>query len=156
AEGLAPATITTAVTPVRAIYRRARQLGEVHANPTSGVSVPAIDRRQTRFATCNQIEAMCARLASARDRALWSTALYAGLRRGELIARHRDDIDLATGVIRVERGWDHEEGEIAPKSKQGRRKVPIPAVLRDRLDAYLVDGASDSGRIFLDVRGSYD
>jgi hypothetical protein len=36
AEGLAPATITTAVTPIRAIYRRARQLGAVHANPTPG------------------------------------------------------------------------------------------------------------------------
>jgi hypothetical protein len=31
------------------------------------------------------------------------------------------DIDLATGVIRIERGWDEVEGEVAPKSKQGRR-----------------------------------
>lgn len=147
ADGLAPATITATVTPLRAIYRRARQLGEVHANPTSGVSVPAVDRRQTRFATVDQIEAMCARLESVKDRALWSTALYAGLRRGELAALHAADVDLATGVIRVERGWDQVEGEIAPKSKQGRRKVPIPAVLRDRLDAFLLD-APAYGRIF--------
>jgi integrase len=73
-------------------------------------------------------------------------ALYAGLRRGELTALHREDLDLATGVIRVVRGWDQEEGEIAPKSKQGRRKVPIPAVLRDRLDEHLLD-APASGRI---------
>jgi integrase len=33
--------------------------------------------------------------------------------------------------------------------------VPIPAVLRDHLDAYLPD-APVGGRIFLDVRGSYD
>ncbi len=97
-------TATTCVTPLRAIYRRARQLGEVHANPTAGVSVPAIDRRQTRFASTGQIEAMASRLDSARDRALWATALYAGLRRGELMALHREDVDLATGVIRVERG----------------------------------------------------
>ena len=83
---------------------------------------------------------MLGELDSAKDRALWATAIYAGLRRGELMALHREDVDLATGVIRVERGWDQEEGEIAPKSAQGRRKVPIPAVLRDRLDAYLVDG----------------
>ena len=30
-------------------------------------------------------------------------------------------------------------GEVAPKSRQGRRKPPIPAVLRDHLDAYLPD-----------------
>jgi integrase len=154
ADGSAPATITTAITPIRAIYRRARQLGEVHANPTSGVSVPAVNRRQTRFATAEQVEAMCEHL-SAKDGALWSTALYAGLRRGELTALHREDIDLATGVIRVERGWDQVEGEVAPKSKQGRRKVPIPAVLRDRLDTFLLDAPS-SGRIFLGVRDSYE
>jgi integrase len=150
-----PATITTAVTPLRAIYRRARQLGEVHANPTSGVSVPAVDRRQTRFATTEQIETMIAGMDRPRDRAPWATALYAGLRRGELTALHREDIDLAAGVIRVERGWDEVEGEIAPKSKQGRRKVPIPSVLRVRLEAWLLD-APDSGRIFHNVRESYD
>jgi integrase len=155
ADGLAAATITTCVTPLRAIYRRARQLEEVHANPTSGVSVPSVNRRQTRFATTEQVEAMLDKLEDAKDRALWATALYAGLRRGELTALHREDVDLATGVIRVERGWDGEEGEIAPKSKQGRRKVPIPAVLRDRLDAYLLD-APQTGRIFVGVRGSYD
>jgi integrase len=155
ADGLAAATITTAVTPLRAIYRRARQLGEVHANPTSGLSVPAIDRRQTRFATTGQIEAILGQLDGAKDRALWATALYAGLRRGELTALHREDVDLTVGVIRVERGWDQEEGEIAPKSKQGRRKVPIPTVLRERFEAYLPD-APERGRIFIGVRDSYD
>ena len=155
ADGLAPATITTAITPIRAIYRRARQLGDVHSNPVAGISVPAVDRRQTRFATAEQIEALTGRLDSARDRAVWATAIYAGLRRGELMGLHRSDVDLATGVIRVERGWDDCEGEVAPKSRQGRRKVPIPAVLRDHLDAYLPD-APASGRIFVGVRDAYD
>jgi integrase len=154
-DGLAAATITTTITPLRAIYRRARQLGDVHANPTSGVSVPAVDRRQTRFATAGQVEAMLDRLEHAKDRALWATAIYAGLRRGELMALHREEVDLATGVIRVERGWDQCEGEVAPKSKQGRRKVPIPAALRDRLAEYLIDGP-DTGRIFVGARDSYD
>jgi integrase len=155
ADGLAAATITATITPLRAIYRRARQLGEVHANPTSGISVPAVNRRQTRFATAEQVEAMLGELDNAKDRALWATALYAGLRRGELMGLHREEVDLATGVIRVERGWDQCEGEVAPKSKQGRRKVPIPAILRDRLVEYLMDGP-ESGRIFIGTRDAYD
>jgi integrase len=155
ADGLAAATITTAVTPLRAIYRRARQVGHVHTNPVSGISVPSIDRRQERFATVEQVEAMLELLEGAKDRALWATALYAGLRRGELHALHREDVDLATGVIRVERGWDHCVGEVPPKSKQGRRKVPIPAALRDRLVEYLIDGP-DSGRVFIGLSDSYD
>jgi integrase len=72
--------------------------------PDVGDLRAAIDRRQTRFATTEQIEAMLGKLESPEDRALWATALYAGLRRGELTALHREDIDLATGEIRVERG----------------------------------------------------
>ena len=155
ADGLAAATITATITPLRAIYRRARQLGEVHASPTSGLSVPAVNRRQTRFAAADQLEAMLGELDSAKDRALWATALYAGLRRGELMGLHREEIDLATGVIRVERGWDQCEGEVAPKSKQGRRKVPIPAILRDRLVEYLMDGP-EFGRIFVGTRDAYE
>ena len=147
--------ITTTITPLRAIYRRARQLGEVHANPTNGLSMPAVNRRQTRFATAEQIEAMLDKLEDAKDRAVWATALYAGLRRGELRALYREDLDLAAGVIRVERGWDDCEGEVPPKSKQGQRKVPIPAVLRDRLLEYLMDGPK-TGRIFVGSRDGYD
>jgi hypothetical protein len=44
-----------------------------------------------------------------------------------------DDVDLAAGVIHVERGWDPVAGPIELKSHAGRRKVPIAAVLRDHL-----------------------
>jgi integrase len=50
-------------------------------------------------------------------------------------------------VIRIERAWDVREGEIEPKSRAGRRTVPIAAVLRD----YLVEHKqrfSGSVRVF--------
>ena len=138
-EGVAAATITTAITPLRAIYRRARQLGGGAHQPDVG----DLDARRStggRAVRHRRAARGDARASSTARRIapMWATALYAGLRRGELMALHREDVDLATGVIRVERGWDQSEGEIAPKSKQGRRKVPIPAVLRDRLVEYLM------------------
>jgi integrase len=57
-------------------------------------------------------------------------------------------------VIHVRRGWDAIEGEIAPKSGQGRRRVPIPAALRDRLAEHLID--VPEGRVFVGLRESYD
>ena len=69
--------------------------------------------------------------------------MYAGLRRGELMALRWEDIDLATGVIRVERSWDPKAGcSIEPKSRAGRRSVPIAALLRD----YLIEHKLASGR----------
>jgi integrase len=87
----------------------------------------------------------------AADRALWAVAFYAGLRRGELVALRWEDVDLATGVIRVQRGWDAVEGEIAPKSRQGRRAVPVPVVLRDYLVEHRMSAAGD-GRVFASDR----
>src|SRR5204863_91708 len=58
----------------------------------------------------------------------WLTAAL-----GEPRALRWSDVDLASGVIRVSRGWDAKEGEIAPKSRKGERETPILALLRDDL-----------------------
>jgi len=63
--------------------------------------------------------------------------MYAGLRRGELMALRVNRIDLEAGVIHVERGWDAKGGEIETKARN-RRKVPIPVVLREPLAAHLL------------------
>jgi Phage integrase SAM-like domain len=49
-EGLAPATISLTVAPLRVIFRRARQLGEVQANPTSAARAGAGNPRRLRGA----------------------------------------------------------------------------------------------------------
>ena len=44
-------------------------------------------------------------------------------------------------------GWDDVEGEIAPKSRQGKRTVRIPAVLRDYLTEHRMNSTGE-GRVF--------
>lgn len=67
------------------------------------------------------------------DRPIWATAFYAGLRRGELQALRRSDVDLGAAELSVRRSWDQFEGPIAPKSRAGVRTVPIIGVLREFL-----------------------
>lgn len=139
---LDPATITTTITPLRAIFRRAAQLGVVATNPTRGLSLPAVRSRRDRIAGPQEAATLLAALTP-QDRVLWATALYAGLRRGELVALRWEDVDLAGGLIRVRRGWDAIEGEIAPKSAKGKRNVPVPAVLRDFLVEHRMSRGGD-------------
>jgi integrase len=73
--------------------------------------------------------------------------MYAGLRRGELMALRIEDIELGAGVIHVRRGWDSKAGEIATKSGRDRR-VPIAGVLRDYLDQHLLSLGRDKGLVF--------
>ncbi|MDQ3889698.1 MAG: site-specific integrase [Actinomycetota bacterium] len=140
-DGLDASTVRNTLMPLRAIFRRAVARGEVAVNPTSGLELPAMEGARDRIASPDEGAQLLAALPE-RDRALWATAMYAGLRRGELLALRWEDVDLAAGVIHVERSWDAKEGTVGPKSRAGRRTVPIPAVLRD----YLVEHKLRSGR----------
>jgi integrase len=146
AQKLHPSTIQCTLLPLRAMYRRAVARGELDVNPTSGLELPAVRGGRDRIASPSEAAALVAALP-AGDRALWATAMYAGLRRGELMALRWEDIDLAGGVIRVERSWDVKEGVIGPKSAVGRRSVPIAAVLRDHLVEHRMSGAGE-GLVF--------
>lgn len=139
-------TIQCTITPLRAVFRRAVTRGQAHVNPTRGLELPAVRSKSRRFCSPAEVERLLEALP-AGDRAMWATAFYSGLRRGELIGLRWEDVDLASGVIRVQRGWDVVEGEIAPKSAQGRRKVPIPAALRDYLVEHRMTTGGD-GRVF--------
>ena len=145
-----------AVLPLRAIYRRALSRLEAFSNPTVGLALPAVRGRRERVARPAEARALLEAL-SADDRAVWASALYAGLRLGELKALRWCDVDFERGRIRVERSWDPKEGPIDPKSRAGRRRVPLAKPLRAQLAAHrlrraegveaLVFGRAD-GRVF--------
>jgi len=117
----------------------------VSLNPTAGLALPAVEGRRDRIASPAEAKALLAALDDVRDRALWATAFYAGLRCGELMALRWGDVDFAAGVIRVDRAYDPKAREfVSPKSKAGVRRVPIPTVLKQ----YLVAIRRASGLVF--------
>ncbi len=135
AQRLASVTVQCAILPLRAIYRRALDRGDLAVNPTSNVNVPKVRRARDRIyvPSVDQARALLAPL-ELRDRALYGTAFLAGLRLGELQALKWQHVDLATGVIHVEAGWDRvDREEIEPKTEDGRRRVPVAGELRDLL-----------------------
>jgi integrase len=141
ATGLDASTIRNAVAPLRVIFRRAVARGVVAVNPTSGLELPTPEGKRDRIADPGEATRLLAVLPEP-DRPVWATALYAGLRRGELLALRWEHVDLGRGVIRVAASWDVKEGVVEPKSRAGHRSVPIAAVLRD----YLIGHKLRSGR----------
>ncbi|MFL5820225.1 MAG: tyrosine-type recombinase/integrase [Solirubrobacteraceae bacterium] len=152
AEELSPSSVRNAILPLRAVYRRAVTRSEVLVNPTLGLSLPAVRGRRERVARPGEAQALLAAVSRA-DRAIWATALYAGLRRGELQALRWSDVDFQDGVIHVERSWDEKAGVIAPKSRAGRRRVPLTAPLRAQLAAHrLLQVPSPDALVFIGRR----
>jgi integrase len=147
-EGRDASTIRNALMPLRVIFRRAVEDGDLAVNPCAHLRLPAVRGRRERIASPEEAQQLLAALPE-RDRPVWATALYAGLRRGELMALRWENVDLAAGVIRVERSYDDKgRVEIEPKSRAGRRKVPIVGALRDVLVAYKAGQDRDGGLVF--------
>jgi integrase len=102
-------------------------------NPCDGVELPAPQGRRDRIAAPEEAAQLLAALPEG-DRALWATAVYAGLRRGELMALDWTSVDLAGGTIAVERSFDPKEGVfVEVKSRAGERRVPLAGALREHL-----------------------
>lgn len=147
-DGLAASTIQNTLNPLQVICRRALHDGELAIDPTDGLRLPAVRGGRDRIASPAEAAALISALPVA-ERALWATALYAGLRRGELRALRWRDVDFDAGVIRVERGWDDDPkvGEIAVKSDAARRAVPLIGALRRIIAAHKLAAGRDGGAL---------
>lgn len=105
--------------------------------------------RRDRIVSPDEAATLLAALPAGRDRTLWATAIYAGLRRGELMALRWADIDLAGGVIRVEQSYDRRSRSFGlPKSRAGVRRVPIARALRDLLVELRFDAGEGERLVF--------
>jgi integrase len=135
ADGLSASTVQNTLDPLRKVFDRAVRRDVVAVDPTEGLELRRPDGKRDRIAAPAEAAKLLAALPD-DERALYATAMYAGLRRGELRALRWSDIDLPGRRIRVERGWDDEEGEQDGKSDAARRPVPIPKPLSRELAAH--------------------
>lgn len=149
AQKLSASTVQCTLLPLRAMYRRAISLDDLNVNPTTGLKLPAIRGGRDKIVTPQQAAKLIDALPTAHDRALWGTALYAGLRRGELLALMWEDVDVKAGQIHVQRSWDIQEGhDVGPKSAVGNRRVPIASALKARLAAHRLESPRIVGHVF--------
>jgi integrase len=133
-QGLSGSKVRNVIVPLQALYRRNRR--QVPIDPTDGdaLDLPEVGGRRDRVAQVAETAALLEALP-ADIRPIYATAAYAGLRRGELRALRISDVNDV--YLWVERSWDDKAGVIEPKSKAGRRHVPLPATLRAILTEHI-------------------
>ena len=133
-EGLSASTVQNTLDPLRKVFDRAVRRDLVVVDPTEGLELRRPDGRRDRIASPAEAAVLLAALAD-DERAIYATAMSAGLRRGELRALRWADVDLPGRRIRVERGFDDVEGEQDGRSDAARRTVPILDMLARELAA---------------------
>jgi integrase len=143
---LSPSKVHGCVNAARVLWRDFDLVTGTHnallIDPTKGLRLPAVPvGGNDRIATADEARRLIAAL-NEDDRALWATALYAGMRHGEIRALRANNIDLTLKRIKVRAGWDQYEGEIDPKTEKGRRTT----VIIELLETLLVEHLKRSGR----------
>jgi integrase len=145
---IGPSTIEGTILPLRLAYRWARGKGLVTVDPTDGLELPQ-KARGTRVPPSPADAAALLATVPDEDRALWGTAMLAGLRRGELLGLLWTSVDLKNGILTVDRSWNPDGGVFtAPKSRQGRRKIPIGSQLAPLLKAHALATGRREGLVF--------
>lgn len=139
ADGLSPSSVRKAAFALRRILDAAVADRRLTANPADNVPLPADEPGEQRFLSPAEVASL-ADATPGRYRAVVLTACYAGLRFGELCALRRRRVDLMRGRVEVaetlaDTGRAQTFGP--PKTKRGRRTVPVPRVLGDALADHL-------------------
>ena len=135
---LAPATVRECYRVLSLVLRSAVRARLLASNPCEGVRLPP-KRRQDEPVTLTRDEVTGKLLPEIPDRyrALVATAAYTGLRWGECVGLHWAAVDLDARRLRVVRVLVEVGGRITPKpypkSRAGRRTVPLPVPLVELL-----------------------
>lgn len=112
----------------------------VQVNVAEATTRPRMQKREVRALTLEEQDNFIRTLAGHRLGAAFMLALGTGLRRGELLGLHWEDVDLEEGVLRVKRNIVYVRGKgivvQPPKTEKGNRMVPIPKLVLKMLEGH--------------------
>ena len=146
ASGKAPATVGKAFQLFGGAMRAAVRARRIPNDPTQGVRLPKVERKEMRYATPAEV-ATLAEVIAPRYRALVLLGAYGGLRFGELAGLRLSRLDLMARRVDVaetlvEVRGHHHFGP--PKTRAGRRSVPIPRVAAVALEEHAAELDEDA------------
>jgi integrase len=139
ASGLAPATVVKAAQIMGKAMGSAVDAGMIRTDPTARVKLPKVEHHEMLFLSPNEVSTLTAAMDK-RYQALVLVGAYCGLRFGEIVGLKRDRVNLLHKRIEVleivtEVKGTHYTGP--PKTRAGRRSVPMPKVVADALTEHL-------------------
>jgi len=136
--GYASWTIRTILTPLSRMLNHAIRHGISTNNPIAQLDRrerPPVWDREQRILNRDEIARLLA-AAPSRYKALLATAIFTGLRQGELLALRWDDVDREGCVIRVRTALDRRGQRLRPKTRNAIRDVVLMPALAELLAAH--------------------
>ena len=133
--GYAGWTIQSILKPLSRLLTHAQRRDIIAFNPISKLERserPRVGRREQRILNREEIGRLLAS-AAPRYRTLLATAIFSGLRQGELLGLHWRDVDLAEELIHVRTALNRQRLDVPPKTQHGVREVVLMSGLAQAL-----------------------
>ncbi len=138
--GLSRTTVNNIHAVLHKALDQAVRWGLVNRNVTDAVDAPSRSRPDHVTWNGEQVRLFLAEADKDEFAALWWTAVYSGMRRGELLGLKWEDVDFEGGTVSVKRtysrGADNKFTLGKTKTASGRRSIPLPAQVMSRLRAH--------------------
>ena len=137
--GLSDRMVKSCHVTCRLALDQAVKEGLIIKNPAKCCKAPATHPKEMNILSKEEIQRL---LIQAREDGYYELLLLelsTGLRRGEILALQWDDLDMETGVLRVERQVQRIKGELVvsqPKTKASSRSVILPQPILNVLVRY--------------------
>jgi integrase len=150
AKGLAPATVQKAHQVLSKIMRAAVDSGKLNGSPCERIKLPKIEREEMRFLGPDEIATLAGAIDK-RYRALVLLGAYGGLRAGEMFGLRRGRVDLLRGNVDVAEIAVEVRGHFfygPPKTRAGRRTVPLPRSVVDVLTTHCAELVEPGALVF--------
>jgi len=136
AAGLSDSSVRLIYTVARAMLDIAVRDGLVRRNVAAAVKRPTVRRSEARYLTLEDVGLLLEAARGDRLEPLVVLMLGTGLRRGEALALHWADVDLAAEHVRVKWTLSRVDGAMVfdePKTDRSRRFVPLPSPVAETL-----------------------
>jgi integrase len=124
------------------VLARAASLEIVARNVAGMVRPPKVDAEEVEILTAADVGDVLAKLTGHRLFPIAVLALGTGVRRGEMCELRWGDVDMDSGVLRVERAVEQTKAGLkvkAPKTRHGRRTIALPGSVIDALRAHWLE-----------------
>lgn len=151
-------TIRTALTPLSRLLNHAVRRGVIAVSPMNRLDRterPAVWAAEQKILKREEIGRLLDG-APSRYRTLIATAVFTGLRQGELLGLTWGDVDFDGGVVKVRKSLDRHGRRLEPKTRHAVRDVVVMPTLARTLKQHWHESryASSADYVFASQRGT--
>lgn len=137
--GMSERSVRSCYHVVRMSLERAIKDGLIKKNPILGCKLPPPEQKEMKILSGEEIQRFLLQAKEEGMYELFLLDLTTGMRRGELLALRWDDLDFATGKLRIDKQVCPVGGKLIvsePKTKAANRTIILPHVMLEVLAEY--------------------